>query len=315
MIHVQNEKLFSCENMITVHLVGAQKTNYPWGFENHVISALDEMNCKVISTDFRQERQNLPILLQQKADIVLVCKGEFIQPELIKSLPYPSALWYCEQIGNERETDHEALLRKKELAYNASAFDYVFSHDKDNIQIYRDIGCKNVYWLPSAAVNTKVHKKLGIPKKYDITFVGSKTCRRKNILTALEKHFKIFTPNIWDSNEINKVFNESKIVLNIHLSDLLNIETRLGEVLGSGSFLLTEEISSQDLFVDGEHLVQWHRGNIDDLIKKIQYYLFHEDERERIATNGHRFASKHHTFGKRMHQLLSDMDCNQNKHN
>lgn len=315
MIHVQNEKLFSCENMITVHLVGAQKTNYPWGFENHVISALDEMNCKVISTDFRQERQNLPILLQQKADIVLVCKGEFIQPELIKSLPYPSALWYCEQIGNERETDHEALLRKKELAYNASAFDYVFSHDKDNIQIYRDIGCKNVYWLPSAAVNTKVHKKLGIPKKYDITFVGSKTCRRKNILTALEKHFKIFTPNIWDSNEINKVFNESKIVLNIHLSDLLNIETRLGEVLGSGSFLLTEEISSQDLFVDGEHLVQWHKGNIDDLIKKIQYYLFHEDERERIATNGHRFASKHHTFGKRMHQLLSDMDCNQNKHN
>ena len=301
--------------MITVHLVGAQKTNYPWGFENHVISALDEMDCTVISTDFRQERQNLPILLQQKADIVLVCKGEFIQPELIKSLPYPTALWYCEQIGNEREADYESLLRKKELAYNASAFDYVFSHDKDNIQIYKNMGCRNVYWLPSAAVNTKVHKKLGIPKKHDITFVGSMTYRRKSILTAFEKHFKIFTPDIWDSKEINEVFNESKIVLNIHLSDLLNIETRVGEVLGSGSFLLTEELSSQDLFVDGEHLVQWRKGDIDDLIEKIKYYLIHEDERERMATNGHCFASKHHTFAKRMQQLLSAIDFTQNKHN
>lgn len=311
----QNEKIFSCENMTTVHLVGAQKTNYPWGFENHVISALDEIDCKVISTDFRQERQNLPVLLQQKADLVLVCKGEFIQPELIKSLPYPTALWYCEQIGNEREADYESLLRKKELAYNASAFNYVFSHDKDNIQIYRNIGCENVYWLPSAAVNTKVHKKLGISKKHDITFVGSKTYRRKSILTALEKHFKIFTPDIWDSKEINEVFNESKIVLNIHLSDLLNIETRVGEVLGSGSFLLTEELSSQDLFVDGEHLVQWRKRDIDDLIEKIKYYLIHEDERERMATNGHCFASKHHTFEKRMQQLLSTIDFTQNKHN
>ena len=141
------------------------------------------------------------------------------------------------------------------------------------------------------------------------------TYRRKNILTALEKHFQIFTPNIWDNKEINEVFNESKIVLNIHLSDLPNIETRIGEVLGSGSFLLTEELSSQDLFADGEHLVQWHKGDIDDLIKQIQYYLFHEDERERIATNGHHFVRKHHTFAKRMHQLLSVIDFNQNKSN
>ncbi len=300
--------------MITIHLVGAQQTNYPWGFENHVISALDDLNCEVISTDFRQGRQNLPILLQQKADLVLVCKGEFIHPQLIESLPYPTALWYCEQIGNERGADYEALLRRKELEYNASAFDYVFSHDKDNIQIYKNIGCKNVYWLPSAAVNTKIHKKLGLPKKHDISFVGSKTCRRKEILNVLEKYFKIFTPNIWDSKEINEVFNESKIVLNIHLSDLPNIETRLGEVLGSGSFLLTEELSSQDLFIDGEHLVQWHKGDIDDLIEKIQYYLSHEDERERIANNGHQFASKQHTFEKRMQQLLSVIDFNQSKH-
>ncbi|MFO0795825.1 MAG: DUF3880 domain-containing protein [Candidatus Brocadiaceae bacterium] len=156
--------------MTTVHIVGAQRTNYPWGFENHLISALEKMNCRVISTDFRQERQNLHTLLQQKTDLVLVCKGEFISPELIKSLPYPTALWYCEQIGTVNAVDYAALLRRKELEYNATAFDYVFSHDKTNISVYKSIGCKNVHWLPCTAVNTNIHKKLDMQKKYDYLY-------------------------------------------------------------------------------------------------------------------------------------------------
>lgn len=299
--------------MLTVHLVGAQKTNYPWGFENHLISALEEMRCKIISTDFRQERHNLQRLLQQKADLVLVCKGEFIQPELIKSLSCPTALWYCEQIGNDTAVDYTALLRRKELEYNASAFDYVFSHDKTNLQVYKNIGCSNVYWLPCVAVNTKIHKKLDISKKYDVTFIGNQTPRRKNILIALEKYFKVFIPNIWDSIKLNEVFNESKIILNIHLSDLLNIETRIGEVLGSGSFLLTEELPCHDLLIDGEHLVQWRQGDVEDLIKKIHYYLIHEDEREGIAGKGRHFAIEHHSFEERMRQLLATIDFSKNK--
>lgn len=299
--------------MTTVHIVGAQRTNYPWGFENHLISALEKMNCKVISTDFRQERQNLQQLLQQETDLVLVCKGELISPELIKSLPCLTALWYCEQIGNANAVDYTALLRRRELAYNAAAFDYVFSHDKTNLQIYKNIGCKNVYWLPCVAVNTRIHKKLDIPKKHDVTFIGNQTPRRKNILIALEKYFKVFISNIWDSKKLNEIFNESRIVLNIHLSDLLNTETRIGEVLGSGSFLLTEELSCQDLFTDGKHLVQWRQGDVEYLIEKIHYYLVNEDERERIAEEGHHFALEHHSFEKRMHQLLATIDFDQTK--
>lgn len=296
--------------MLTIHLVGAQKTNYPWGFENHLISTLEGMNYKVISTDFRQERHNLHTLLQQKADLVLVCKGEFIPAELIKSLPYPTALWYCEQIGNDNSIDYAAILRRNELAYNVTAFDYVFSHDNTNMQIYRDLGCKNVFWLPCVAVNTHIHKKLDIPRKYDVTFIGSQTPRRKAILAALEKHVKVFNPNVWDSNQLNEIFNASKIVLNIHLSDLLNTETRVGEVLGAGSFLLTEELSCRELFADGKHLVQWHPGDVEGLVEKIHYYLTNEAEREKIAEEGHRFAVEHHSLEKRMQQLLATIDFN-----
>ena len=158
------------------------KTNYPWGFENHLISALEEMRCEIISTDFRQERQNLQRLLQQKTDLVLVCKGEFIPPELIKLLPYPTALWYCEQIGNDIAVDYTALLRRKELEYNATAFDYVFSHDKTNLQVYKNIGCVNVHWLPCIAVNTKIHKKLEVSKNMTLPLLVTKPLDAKTFL-------------------------------------------------------------------------------------------------------------------------------------
>ena len=113
---------------------------------------------------------------------------------------------------------------------------------------------------------------------------------------------------MWEGNTLNEIFNASKIVLNIHLSDLLNTETRIGEVLGAGSFLLTEELSCRELFSDGKHLVQWHPGDVEGLVEKIRYYLTNEAEREKIADEGHRFAVEHHRFEKRMQQLLATID-------
>ena len=40
-----------------IHLVGAQQTNYPWGFENRLVTAIGELGHTLISTDFRQERE------------------------------------------------------------------------------------------------------------------------------------------------------------------------------------------------------------------------------------------------------------------
>ena len=40
-----------------IHIIGAQETNYPWAFELRVISGLQEMGHKIISTDFRKNRK------------------------------------------------------------------------------------------------------------------------------------------------------------------------------------------------------------------------------------------------------------------
>ena len=79
---------------LTVHLIGAQKSNYPWGFENRLIPVFESMNVRLISTDFRQERERLEVRIAQPADFILVCKGDLIPPGLIEQAPCPTALWW-----------------------------------------------------------------------------------------------------------------------------------------------------------------------------------------------------------------------------
>lgn len=293
----------------TIHLVGAQKSNYPWGFENRLIPAFESIGCKVISTDYRQQRAELPKLLAQKADLVLVCHGEGIAPQLLQSTPWITALWYAEQIGSAKALDERAVSRRKELAANVRAFDFVFTHDQGNIEVYRELGAKRVSWLTCALVNPQAHKKLSLQKKYDVVFVGTITPYRENIVKKLSASgIEVHTQNIWEPVELNRLFNESRIVLNIHLSNLLNTETRVAETLGAGSFLLSEELSSPELVKDGEHYVSWASGNTDDLEKKIKYYLTHDSEREVIAVRGHYYAHERLTFQDGVKLLLDRID-------
>jgi glycosyltransferase involved in cell wall biosynthesis len=293
----------------TIHLVGAQKSNYPWGFENRLIPAFESIGCKVISTDYRQQRAELPRLLMQKADLVLVCHGDGIASQLLQSTPWITALWYAEQIGTTNTFDDRAMARRHELAANVQAFDFVFTHDQGNIEVFRSLDAKGVSWLPCALVNPEVHKKLSAQKKYDVVFVGTMTPYRQKVLKQLsERNIEVYAPSLWDPIELNKLFNESRIVLNIHLSNLLNTETRVAEALGAGSFLLSEELSSPELVKEGEHYISWPSSDIDDLVKKIKYYLANETEREKIAAQGHRYAHERLTFQEGVKLLLSRID-------
>lgn len=287
-----------------IHLVGAQETNYPWGFENRLIPALEELGCTVISTDFRKNRDRLPVLLQTPADLLLVCKGEGIEPRWIRQAPCTTALWYAEQVGFPGQCDDTAAGRRKELASNIGAFDHAFSHDEGNLDVYRALGARSASWLPTAMVDPQIHRPLGLAKDIDVIFVGSITPRRKTLLEAVQRRVNVHVANTWDPEETNRLFNRSKIVLNIHLSDLPNTETRIAEVLGAGAFLLTEALSSPSYLIDGKHAVSFPLGDVETLASKIVYFLNHEDEREAIAAAGHAYVTEHHTFGARVRQIL-----------
>ena len=137
---------------------------------------------------------------------------------------------------------------------------------------------------------------------------------RIDLLDALAKEYKIdlFTyykgfsmPNICNHGTV--VFKRSRINLNITLRSIKNgIPLRAFDILGAGGFLLSNFQSGfLDIFVPGEDFVYYE--NKADLVRKVSYYLEHEDERRAIARNGHDKVAAGHTYRHRVREML-DMD-------
>lgn len=101
------------------------------------------------------------------------------------------------------------------------------------------------------------------------------------------------------------VFNRAKINLNITLRSIhTGVPLRCFEIIGCGGLLLSNYQSGfADVFEDGHEYVCYESK--DDLLKKIDYLLSHEDERKEIARNGYNRLVKDHTYDKRINEMLS----------
>ena len=84
------------------------------------------------------------------------------------------------------------------------------------------------------------------------------------------------------------VFRTSRINLNISLCTIqTGIPLRVLDIMACGGFVLTNaQPELYEYFDVGNDLVIY--ANMKDMVVKVMYYLEHEDERIRIAENGHR---------------------------
>ena len=101
------------------------------------------------------------------------------------------------------------------------------------------------------------------------------------------------------------VFRDSKINLNITLRGIHSgIPLRAFDIMGSGGFLLSNfQADFLEHFVPGEDFVFYE--NREDLIRKVKYYLSHEDERRAIAQNGHDKVAAEHTYRHRVREMMA----------
>ena len=144
---------------------------------------------------------------------------------------------------------------------------------------------------------------------------------RMDLLEAVaEKHtVDLFThvkelelPNICNHGEVNYdyemplVFKQSKINLNITLRSIKSgIPLRAIDIMGCGGFLLSNFQSEfLDFFVPGEDFVFY--DSKEDLLRKIDYYLCHDDERRAIARNGHDKIAAGHTYRHRIREMFAE---------
>ncbi len=155
---------------------------------------------------------------------------------------------------------------------------------------------------------------------FNTTFLGFKMAQRERIgclsLLGQSHEVKLYTDShipidgvrnmgsVSYHEDMAKVFENSKINLNFTLRNIRSgIPLRVWDVLACGGFLLTNfQAEMPAFFENGKDLV-WF-DSIDDMKKKADYYLTHEDERLEIAANGCRKARREHSYENRLSYII-----------
>ena len=111
---------------------------------------------------------------------------------------------------------------------------------------------------------------------------------------------------------LNQMYANSKIAVGDSLC--LNFDypyywsDRVYETLGRGGFLIHPYIEGMgEHFTDGEHLRFYHYKDFDQLRGLIDYYLTHDEERERIRLAGHNHVKANHTYLNRWQTILEEV--------
>ncbi len=261
-----------------------------------------------------------------KPDLVFVLAQAPMTVEGLKKLKndnIPTAFWFVE--------DFRVMNYWRNIAGH---YDYFFTIQKGALfNELKKAGARNYHYLPLAA-NQDVHRKIELTdneKNYygsDVSFVGAGYYNRRHLFKGLiDYDFKIWGTD-WDMNsalagcvqragervdtdDIVRIFNSSKININLHSStyhkginpfgDFVN--PRTFELASCGAFQLIDNRSElADFFEQGEEIIVFE--GLEDLRQKITYYLDHTEEREKIAEKSRQRVIKEHTYKHRMQQML-----------
>jgi spore maturation protein CgeB len=88
------------------------------------------------------------------------------------------------------------------------------------------------------------------------------------------------------------------------------VRLREFEISMSGGFYLTQDCHQlQELFQTGQNIATWN--NLPDLYEKIDYYLNHPVERDKIAKAAQSHCLQHHTWKSRFSKLIQQLKISQ----
>jgi hypothetical protein len=194
----------------------------------------------------------------------------------------------------------------------AHSFDLAFFDQKvvvDELKSMNSAEPWRFHWLPLAA-DFQIFKRLDLPKKYDLSFVGSinENIRPKRswILKELQAHFNISIFNGSNQrtllpDEVARIYNQSKVVLNENLFPGINLRTF--EAMACGTCVLNEESdhSWEEIFRDFEHLITFNPINLTDRVHQL---LSNDSLVEQISAAGSDLVMKSHTIDHRVARLL-----------
>lgn len=289
----------------------------PYDTELYIARALKELGYNVIckqedmmlisdvETLMKDIRSVNPILVLFSKGKPLGKSWEFI--EQMKKEGIHTACWLFD-LYFDLPIDRGRPLREKIAPFNCET---IFSTDGGHDKEFAELGIKKItlrqgIYEPEAILYDR--KKVN-----DIIFVGNDVFKtRVKMLKTLENHydskFKRFghTPGTIVRNlPLNELYASTKVVVGDSQPSPKYWSNRLYETLGRGGFLLHPKVEGiEEEFIDGVHLVLYDRDNMGDLISKIDYYLAHDEEREKIRKAGFELVKSKYTYKDRCKELM-----------
>lgn len=104
--------------------------------------------------------------------------------------------------------------------------------------------------------------------------------------------------------EMPLIFNQSRINLNMTIRPIqTGLSLRVFDILGCGGFLLTNyQAELSEYYEIGKDIEVF--SSAEELTEKADYYLTHEDERQKIALNGYQKTCALHTYEARISKMI-----------
>jgi len=265
---------------------------------------------------YRSQRIARQVILNQPDLFISV--WSWLKPEAVQQIRdagIKAVLVYPDHIANlERQY---ALL---------APYHQLFFKDPFAVRMFREKAGLAIEYLPEAC-NPMWHKPVELTeaerKRYgcDVTTASSMYPYRMRILECLEGYdLKLWGP-AWSSwlnsplrrnhtgvdvreHEKAKAFSAARIVVNtMHYAEIEGVNVRTFEAAGCGAFQIADaKPALADLFVPDQEIVTFaSRAELKD---KVDYYLGHEPERQRIAQAGQLRAHRDHTYAQRIQRIF-----------
>lgn len=264
---------------------------------------------------------------QENPQYILFIKGTYIREETLRAVRKKAKviLWMM-----------DSIYRYKDALNNIDLYDYKFMFEESDVSKLGETGIHSVF-LPMAADEYNYYPILDCNKEIDLLFVGKLYENRLKMFERLIKRFpnlnikiygnytalkkpisylkyyftdikRYFTNSFVSPEELNQLYSQSKIALNIHhTQSQTGCNPRVFEILASKTFQLVDlNTYIKENFQDN-HLLEGYSSE-EELFDKIDYYIKHENERQIIANNGYQNVINNHTFKHRAMTILQHVE-------
>jgi hypothetical protein len=163
------------------------------------------------------------------------------------------------------------------------------------------------HWVPLGYSPSDGHD-MGLSRDIEALFLGDLNIpRRRRLIKRLRRNGVNLValgdwsdPAYWGENR-TRLLNRTKIFLNLqrYPGDLAGLHLILG--MANKALVISEPIYNPAPYVPGKHYISATREEMPGIIR---YYLAHDDEREYIADEGHRFVTQELTMARSVSHIL-----------